>query len=89
VGAVSRALPSDPVRAGRPDKITTVWANIAADGGDTEPGLWGAMVVNGSDAPIRYAHLTVRHRRDGWVSKEGFHKIAPNTWVKWSAVKWA
>jgi arabinogalactan oligomer / maltooligosaccharide transport system substrate-binding protein len=73
--------------ASPPARITTVWANIDADGGDTEPGLWGAMVLNDSDAPIRYAHLTVRHRRDGWVSKEGFHKIAPHTRFKWSAVK--
>lgn len=84
---VPAALPSGSGQPGRPDRISTVWANIAADGGDTEPGLWGAMVVNGSDAPIRYAHLTVRHRRDGWVSKEGFHKIAPHTRFKWSAVK--
>lgn len=74
-------------RSGHPERITTVWANIGSDGGDTEPGLWGAMVLNDSDAPIRYAHLTVRHRRDGWVSKEGFHKIAPHTRFKWSAVK--
>ena len=87
VAAAASALLSYPGRAGRPDKISTVWANIAADGGDTEPGLWGAMVINGSDAPIRHAHLTVRHRRDGWVSKEGFHKIAPHTRFKWSAVK--
>ena len=76
-----------PGEASPPARITTVWANIDADGGDTEPGLWGAMVLNDSDAPIRYAHLTVRHRRDGWVSKEGFHKIAPHTRFKWSAVK--
>jgi arabinogalactan oligomer/maltooligosaccharide transport system substrate-binding protein len=72
---------------GRPDKISTMWGNIAADGGDTEPGLWGAVLFNGSDVPIRYAHLTVRHRRDGWISKEGFHKIPPRSRFKWSAVK--
>jgi arabinogalactan oligomer / maltooligosaccharide transport system substrate-binding protein len=87
VAAAARALPSDRGRAGRPDKISIMWANIAADGGDTEAGLWGAMVINGSDSPIRHAHMTVRHRRDGWVSKEGFHKIAPHTRFKWSAVK--
>jgi arabinogalactan oligomer/maltooligosaccharide transport system substrate-binding protein len=78
-------------KPGSPDeqvgKISTMWGNVSADGGDNEPGLWGAILVNESDAPIRYAHMTVSHRRDGWVSKGGFPKVAPHCRLKWSAVK--
>ncbi len=74
-------------QSGRPDTISVLWSNVTADGGDTSPGSWGAVLCNDSDAPIRYAHLTVRHRRDSWVSKVGFHKVAAHCKIKWSADK--
>jgi arabinogalactan oligomer/maltooligosaccharide transport system substrate-binding protein len=67
------------------ERVWAMWGNERAQSGDVEPGTWGAIVHNDSDSPVSYVHVTVRHRRDRWVSKDGLDTIAAHSSRKWAA----
>ncbi|HWG99726.1 MAG TPA: extracellular solute-binding protein [Pilimelia sp.] len=65
--------------------VSAWWGNGVVSGGDLAPGVWGAIAANDSAESVQYAHLTVTHVQDRWVSKYGWGRIGPHSSIKWAA----
>ncbi|GIG56854.1 hypothetical protein Lfu02_12260 [Longispora fulva] len=67
--------------------VAASWGNDVPSRGDVTD-EFGALIHNGTDSVVRYAHVTVEHRgAPRWVAKQGWGVLSPGSSTKWAARK--